>query len=304
MDKIRALRYFKRVAELHSFSLAAQEFDVPPSSVSRRIRDLENELGVELIKRTTRNVSTTELGNVYYDFIVDALKTIDDADELVSQRVESMEGKLRISTSASYGEKVLAPILHKFRQQYPAITLDIDFSDERVSFGKDTVDIAIRAGHIPEDRVIAKPLSSAEFKLVATPTLVERLQKQYGKQVLSLDDLESCPTLQYRGVHGLFTWWALNGKTWDNVAINPVLRCNNDETLLEAALAHDGLALYPLWWVKEHLDSGELMEVPVEVTISSRQGTNLDIFILYHQTKYQIPKIKRCVDFILQQLGN
>lgn len=74
MDKIRALRYFKRASELNSFSLAAKEFDVPASSISRRIKDLESELGVELLQRTTRNVSTTELGSVYYDMIVEVLQ--------------------------------------------------------------------------------------------------------------------------------------------------------------------------------------------------------------------------------------
>ena len=234
---------------------------------------------------------------------MEALQKIDDADELVSQRLGKMEGKLRISSTASYGEKVLFPVLQKFRQQYPSIILDLDYSDERIVFGKDSVDIAIRAGHVPEERVIAKHLSSAEFKLVATPKLLRSLQEHYGKTVLSVADIESCPTLQYRGTHGPFSWWAFNGRTWEKITINPVLLCNNGETLLVAALAHEGLALYPFWWIKDHLASGELIEVPVDLPVSSRQKTNLDIFILYQQAKYQIPKIKHCVDFILQHLG-
>ncbi|GAB3517858.1 LysR family transcriptional regulator [Photobacterium alginatilyticum] len=302
MDKIRALRYFKRVAELNSFTLAAQEFDVPPSSISRRIKDLESELGVELIKRTTRNVSTTELGSVYYRSIVEALQKIDDADELVSQRLGEMSGKLRISSTASYGEKVLFPVLQKFRQKYPSIILDLDYSDERVVFSKDAVDIAIRAGHVPEERVIAKHLSSARFILVATPQLLHSLQKRFHRKTLTVADIESSPSLQYRGNQGVFSWWTFNGDAWEKIAINPILLCNNGESLLAAALAHEGLLLYPHWWVSDYLASGELVEVPVNSPVSSRQHTNLDIFVLYQQAKYQIPKIKHCVDFILQHL--
>lgn len=97
MDKLRALRYFRRTAELNSFSLAADEFGVPASSISRRIKDLEKDLGLELLRRTTRHVSTTELGQLYYQRIVKALDTLDDADDLVSQQKGAYEGKLRIS---------------------------------------------------------------------------------------------------------------------------------------------------------------------------------------------------------------
>jgi len=303
MDKLRALRYFKRASELNSFSLAAKEFDVPASSISRRIKDLESELGVELLQRTTRNVSTTELGSVYYDMIVEVLKKLNDADELVSQRFDAMEGKIRISSMTNYGERVLSPILQKFRQEYPLITFDLDYSDELSSFSKNSVDIAIRAGKAPEERVVAKQLSSAELKLVATPKLVRDLQERYGKPILSAEDLETCPTLQYLGKHGHASWWQLKDEVWNKIEINPVLRCNNGETLLVAALAHQGLSLYPFWWVKDYLVSGELIEVPVDSPVSIHQSPDFDIFILYQQAKYKIPKIKRCIDFIIQHHG-
>lgn len=302
MDKLRALRYFKQVAEVNSFSLAAKTFNVPASSISRRIKDLEDELGVELVKRTTRHVSTTELGSVYYDLISDAIQKIDDADELISQRREAMEGKLTISSTTSYGQKVIAPILQKFRQQHPSIHFDLEFSDEKVNLGKDPVDIAIRAGHAPEARVVAKKISSSEFILAASPNLYARLKQQYGRPVLTIDDLSSAPTLQYRGAHGDLSWWACQQGTWQKIAIKPILRCNNGDVLMDAALKDEGLLLYPKWWIKELVHSGSLVEVPVEHSLSSAQGENLDVYLLYQQAKYQIPKIKQCVDFIIQQL--
>lgn len=303
MDKLRALRYYKRTAELKSFSLAAKEFDLPASSISRSIKGLESELGVELLQRTTRSVNTTELGSVYYELIEEVLQKLQDADELLSQRMNAMEGKIRISAMPSYGEKVLAPILQKFRKQYPSVMLDLDFTDDLTVLGKDAADIAVRAGNVPEERVVAKQLSHADFKLVATPSLLRKLQIQYDKPVLSVEDLKSCPTLQFSANFEKFSWWCFKNETWQKIEINPVLLCNSGEALLAATVAHEGLSLYPLWWVEEYLNSGELVEVPFELPISNRQNQSLDVFILYQQAKYKIPKIKHCVDFIMQHLG-
>ncbi len=109
MDKIRALRYFKRVAELHSFTRAAEEFGIPASSISRRIKDLEKMLGVELLQRSTRAVKLTELGTVYYSMIEEGVRVLDDADELVSQRMDAPSGIIRITAMPSYGELALLP---------------------------------------------------------------------------------------------------------------------------------------------------------------------------------------------------
>lgn len=304
MDKIRALRYFKRVVEVNSFSLAAREFDVPASSISRRIRDLEQELGVALIKRTTRNVSTTELGELYYAQISDVLCKLDEADALISQRHEALEGKLRISAMPIYGERVLLPVLNQFRKAYPKIHIELDLSDKSVVFSQEAVDIAVRAGGIgEEDRLIAKTLASGGFALVATPELLERLQQQLGRAQLSAEDLSLCPCLMYMGRHGRVPWWRLDEENWQELDIKPVLSSNNGSALLNATVAGEGIALFPHWWVSPELECGELVEVPIDSQIAPWRDTNLDIFLLYQSAKYQIPKIKHCVDFILEQLG-
>ena len=253
MDKIRALRYFKYVAELNSFSLAARELDVPSSSISRRIKDLESELGVQLLKRSTRRVSMTELGSLYYEMICPALQTITEADELISQRVDAMEGRLRISAPVSFGEKVLSPILHKFRQAYPAILLDVNYSEKLLDFDRDAVDIAIRASKVPDARVVAKPLCQSSMKLVLAPALLQKLQQRLGKLVFNADDLSQCPVFQYRSVHGLVSWWANKNQQWQALEINPVSISNNGHSILVETLAGDGLSLFPHWWIEEHL---------------------------------------------------
>ena len=216
MDKIRALRYFKRVAELHSFTQAAEEFGIPASSISRRIKDLEKMLGIELLQRSTRAVKLTELGAVYYSMIEEGVRVLDDADDLVSQRMDAPSGIIRITAMPTYGELVLSPILEKFTQTYPDIVLDLYYSDDVMTLGKDPFDIAIRGGYAPDERVIAKRLTGHEFKLVATPEFLASLD---CATPLSLDTLKSCKTLQYRGPKGLIDWYVMTGDRWEKIDI-------------------------------------------------------------------------------------
>ena len=168
MDKIRALKYFLKVAETSSFSNAAKHFSVP-SSVSRRIRDLEVELQVELFHRSTRVVKLSALGEVYYDQVKDIIQSLENADELVSQRSNSPTGLLRISVMPGYGRMCLYPILDKFRQQYPNIILDIDLTNQLADITQNEVDIAIRGTSALPDRAVAKKLCQNEFVIVAAP---------------------------------------------------------------------------------------------------------------------------------------
>ncbi len=133
--------------------------------------------------------------------------------------------------------------------------------------------------------------------------MLAQLQQKYQRSILEVEDLSTCPTLQFKAKYGLIPWLYFKNEQWQEIEIKPVFLCNSGETMLSSALAGEGITMYPYWWVKDHLDSGELVEVPVNYPVSNRQDPNLDVFMLYQQAKYKIPKIKNCVDFILQQLG-
>ncbi|MFA0811937.1 LysR family transcriptional regulator [Microbulbifer epialgicus] len=301
MDKIRALRYFKRVAELCSFTAVAEEFDVPASSISRRVRDLEQSLGIDLLQRSTRQVKVTELGKLYYSMVSEAIRQLEQADELVSQTFEAPSGLIRVSCLPSYGEQHLTPLLEQFAQRYPNILFDLYYSDDLAQLGKDPVDIAIRGGYAPDAHVIAKRLDDNKFTLVATPYFLNNLEQQLP---LAKSAIESSPTLQYRGPRGTIDWYYFNGENWELLKLSPHLISNNGKALSTAALNHRGMFCVPSWSVCEFLDSGELVEVPTEGTVSVSPGGDIGIFLLYERSKYQIPKIKLCVDFIYENLRN
>ncbi|GAB2876435.1 LysR family transcriptional regulator [Microbulbifer echini] len=299
MDKIRALRYFKRVAELCSFTAVAEEFDVPASSISRRVRDLEQFLGIALLQRSTRKVEVTELGKLYYSMTSEAIRQLEQADELVSQTFEAPSGLIRISCLPLYGEQHLTPVLEQFAQQYPNIIFDLHYSDELTQLGQDPVDIAIRGGFAPDEHVIAKRLAKNEFSLTTSPEYLNTLQQTLP---LNKQAIESIQALQYRGPKGPIDWHYYNGERWEPLKLVTHLISNNGKALLAAALNHRGMFCVPTWSICEHLESGELVQVPTAGKVSVSPGGDIGIFLLYERSKYQIPKIKLCVDFICTHL--
>lgn len=303
MDKIRALRYFRRVSELNSFSAVAKEFDVPASSISRRIKDLEDELGVELVQRSTRHVKTSELGKLYYQRVNEVLQKLDEADELISQQKNAIKGRISISTSASYGENVLWPVLQAFQQAHPDIILDLDFSDKLVNLNLDSVDIAIRTHLGDKDRVLAKKLASTDMALVASPSYLKQLELETGKKRFSPEDIENASLIIYRTSSGIYPWHYFDDQQWHKIPTKAAFQSNSSATLLSATLNHKGLAVLPFWLIKEALETNHLIKVPTHHPVSSHESFSLELFIIYQKAKYQVPKIKACVDFIEQHLS-
>ena len=169
MDQLRAIRYFSKVVETGSFTKAAKVFDVPPSSLSRRVSDLEKSLGATLLKRSTRMVKLTEVGQVYYDDVQHILNQLEQSKETIRSYQTTPMGRLRISSMVGFGEKILLPLLNEFEALYPQIVLDVSLSDELSTLGRDDVDIAIRGGYAPNERVLAIRLMDNRFIPVAAP---------------------------------------------------------------------------------------------------------------------------------------
>ena len=174
MDKLRALEYFLRVSETSSFSQAAELLDVPASSVSRRIQDLEHLLGIALFYRSTRVVKLTELGTLYLEQVKPAMAALTLADEVVGQHAETPSGVLKITVAPDYGQFRLLPALAKLRKRYPDIVCDVELTDEITSLTQNNVDIAIRATATLPERAVARKLADGRFVMVASPSYLSR----------------------------------------------------------------------------------------------------------------------------------
>ena len=299
MDQLRALRYFSKLAQTLSFSETADYFRVPSSSVSRRIKDLEENLGIELFLRTTRSVSLTDLGVLYLAEIKTALQTIEIADEMCKAQSISPSGTVRITAMPAYAELYVLPAINKMRKLYPDLEFDLNITDQTLSLSSNDADIAIRATSDLPEQVVARRLSKHNFILVASPDFLN----QNGKPQTS-DDLIRFPVFMYRTPHGVLNWQAQKNQTWKDVELTPKYVSNHGQSLLDSVVGGQGIALLPSWGVANEISTGQLQEIELKDGMLSTSGDlEMNMYLLYHPPKFQLKKIRLTVDFLYRELN-
>ena len=298
MDRLRALRYFVKLANTLNFSETADHFRVPSSSVSRRIKDLENELGAALFERTTRSVRMTDLGKLYLNEVTGALQSLEMADELVGAQSRSPSGMLRITAMPGYGERFVLPALDRLRNLYEDIDFDVNFTDQVINLSSNDVDIAIRATATLPDQVVARHLGDHEFVLVASPDYIAR----NGAPKTS-SDLNDRSAFMYRAPHGILNWLVLRNGAWKAIELTPKYISNNGQSLLDSVTAGRGIAFLPNWGVARDLKAGRLQVLdledgPLSVSGNAKSG----VYLLYHPSKFRLQKIRVTVNFLVAEL--
>ena len=297
MDQLRALKYFVQVVETGSFTKAATFFSVPPSSLSRRVADLEKSLGATLLKRTTRVLTLTEIGQRYYQQVSEIIKTLEVTDESVRSYQTTPMGMLKISSTVGFGEQILLPLLDEFTTLYPKITLNVNLSDELTTLGRDEVDLAIRGGYAPDERVVAIKLMDNNFIPVAATSYLE----EFGYPIDALH-LKEHQGLYFNTPVGPTPWLCEIKGQWRDVSAEPYLVSNNGDWLLQKAIAGKGILMMPRWALSRFLASGQLVELDIKPRLTITQNANLGLFLLYQKQRYQVPKLKAAVDFLVARI--
>ena len=297
MDQLRAIRYFSKVAETGSFTKAASAFSVPPSSLSRRVADLERHVGATLLKRSTRVVKLTEVGEIYYNQVQDILHQIEQSNETVRSYQAQPMGQLRISSMVGFGERIVMPLLGEFSDLYPEIVLDVSLSDELATLGEDDVDIAIRGGYAPNERVLAIRLMDNEFIPVAAPGYLADM----GTPLKAMD-LRQHKGLYFRTPNGPSPWLCKIDGQWCDVSGPVVAVSNNGRWLADKAVAGQGIMMAPRWALSSYIESGELQELHLDRLLHITQNADLAVYLLYQKQRYLVPKVKAAVDFLVARI--
>ena len=277
MDKIHAMQLFIKVAELESFSRAADFFALPKGSVSRQIQALEHQLGTQLLQRTTRRVKLTPEGITYYQRAKDVLSNLSELDGLFQQDATSIS--------------VLLPRLSEFLYLHPGIELELSSHDRPVDILHDGFDCVIRTGALPEDGVIARSLGKLTMVNCASPHYLTR----FGYPQ-SPDDLTSHAIVRYTphlGVHPLgFEVASVNGVQW--FKSGGMLTVNSSENYLAAGIAGLGIIQIPRIAVREALRAGRLIEV-----LPGYRAEPLSLSLVYPQRR----ELSRRVNLFMQWLA-
>jgi len=298
MDRLRALRYFAMLAQTLNFSETARHFGVPSSSVSRRIKDLEADLGASLFVRTTRSVSLTDLGKLYLSEVTTALQSIDLADEMVKAQSAAPTGTVRITAMPGYAELYVFPALQRLRRLYPEIVFDLNITDQVLSLSSNDADIAIRAAAVLPDQVVARRLGDHSFVLVASCDYIS----QHGAPQ-RVGDLGDHPVFMYRTPRGVLNWQTLKDETWKTIDLAPQFVSNHGPSLMESVVEGRGFALLPSWAVSAELAEGRLQAIDLEDGPLSTSGdTRMAMYLLYHPPKFRLQKIKVTAEFLITEL--
>jgi DNA-binding transcriptional LysR family regulator len=249
------MEVFVRVVDLGGFSAAARDCRMTPSAVSKLLSRLEGRLGTRLVNRSTRKLQLTPEGCVFYERSIRILAEIAEAERHASAG-EQPSGRIRINTSASFGNHILAPLVAEFLRRNPAVTLDISITDLVVDLMEERADVAIRAGPMKSSQLIARKLGGTRMAIVASPSyLAER-----GTPA-SAADLAGHSKIAFsyqRAVEG----WPLMVDGMRTIAnLEDPLRASDGEAMRHLALAGAGLARLAGFTVRRDIDAGRLVEV-------------------------------------------
>ncbi|QFT12156.1 LysR family transcriptional regulator [Vibrio sp. THAF190c] len=279
---------FVAVAERESFTGAASKLSTSVAQISRRVASLEERLAVKLLNRTTRKVSLTEAGQLYYQQCKQLVEGLELAELAVTQMQSTPKGLLKVTAPVTYGERQLAPLLHQFLTQYPQVELELMLTNQKLDLIDSGVDVAIRLGRLEDSSLVAKRLSQRQLYVCASPEYVEH----YGEPH-TLSELANHQCL----VGGFEHWRFKENDQPRSVRVNGRIKCNSGLTLLDAAKQSIGLVQLPEYYVSDDLESGELVEV-----LSDFRDDKEGIWALYPQNRNLSSKVRLLVDFLAENL--
>lgn len=294
MDKFESIRAFTQVVAEGGFAAAARKMKLSRSAVNKLVINLEKNLGVQLLHRSTRRVSPTETGIAFYDRCVNILAELEEAELAVSQLQEEPRGTFKINAPISFGTTHLSPAIADFIAKYRDLRVRLTLENRFVDPILEGFDLVVRIGKPVEyASLITHAIAPANKILCASPTYIEKhgLPKHPN-------ELRSRSCLHY-GYLATGDRWQLSGPDGEhNIAVNGVFCSNNGETLRDAAVKGLGIALVPTFMARKELEEGKLKQV-----LPDYRASDICICIIYPTNRHLSTKIKLFTEFIRQRFS-
>lgn len=291
MDKLHAMQLFRRVAELGSFRKAADELNLSPSYVSRRIGQLEQELGGRLMTRTTRQLALTETGAAYLEQCRKLLDDLAQAEDMVAHSSSHVSGRLRLNAPLSLGVGELAEGLADFMADWPALRLDVDLKDEYVDLAAAGYDLGFRVTTaLSDSSYVARHLHDYRLHICCSPAYLA----QHGPLT---DPMELTRQRCFIYSHALFgnRWPLRHAGPHSDIEVPNWVRTNNTLFMRSLILRGLGIGILPTFVCRDALDSGTLVELFPEV-----ERPSLALFALYPSRQLVAPRVTRCIEHLKQ----
>lgn len=282
MENLNAIFIFAKVVETGSLSAAARVLKIPKSTVSRRLSSLEDELGAQLIVRTTRTLDLTEVGRAFYERCKRIVADVAEAEHAVKETTQIPRGTLRVTVPADTATHAFSGLVLAFLERHPDVQIDLLMTNHTVNLAEEGFDIAIRAGALLDGSLVARRLNISRTFLVASPAYLEAHgvpeapEDLRQHQALLLDPNRDTATWQL-GPHA--------------VTVRGRLRANNLVMLKRAALAGLGFAMLPEMLIRDELDEGRLHSV-----FDDLLDTHVSLHAVYLPNRHLSPKVRAFID--------
>lgn len=294
MDKLASIRAFTKVVEHGSFAEAARALRLSRSAVSKQVSELERELGVRLLNRTTRSAGVTELGHGYYERCLAVLADLDEADRTVALLQSEPSGLLRVNAPMSFGTLHLGSAIGAFMQRHRGLRVQLTLGDHLLDPVQEGFDITLRIADLPSSSLIARKIVAVPAAVCAAPSYLDaRGEPQHPRELRRHD----CLTY---GHLASGNQWKLSGPDGEHaVQIAWRMCCNNGEALREAAVAGCGIVMLPTFIVGPELQRGALRRI-----LTAYATAPLALYAIYAPTRQLSVKARLFIDFLVAHFND
>ncbi|WP_299727220.1 LysR substrate-binding domain-containing protein [uncultured Endozoicomonas sp.] len=289
MNTLEGITEFVAVAEHNSFTMAGKSLGVSTAQVSRQITQLESRLKTRLFYRTTRKVTPTEEGTLFYQHCRQILDNLDDAERIISNRQESPQGLIKMTAPFAYGEQFIMPVVLEYMALYPQVSVHCELTNQTLDLVHGGYDLAIRLGHLPDSSMIARQLSTRQQHVCASPAYIDK----YGQpETLAELSHHNCLTGNYSNWH-----FVEDGRS-RMIKVSGNLQCISGTVLTKAAKQGMGLIQLPGYYIDDAINSGELLTV-----LDSYREPNQGIWALFPQNRQLSSKIRKLLDLLAERIS-
>lgn len=293
MEWLRSMRLFVSVVQNGSLSAAGRQLGLSPASVSRHISALEENLGSRLLNRTSRKLTVTEAGEIYFRKVEQILQQVTEANDSVAQLQSVPRGTLRVHSRMLVGHQFIVPALPRFLEEYPEIRVDLLMSNHAVDLVEQDIDVDIRIGKLVDSALVARKLAHSERIVCAAPTYLDR-----SPLITAPTDLAKHNCLTYRINLGRSTWRFKDpGGTIVEVPVSGSFQSDNGQAVHYGVLAGVGIALMPDWSIRDDLAAGRLRTLFPNYQVSYIEFEN-GVYAVYQKTRHRSTKVRVFIEFL------
>ncbi|AGA33280.1 Transcriptional regulator, LysR family [Thioalkalivibrio nitratireducens DSM 14787] len=283
---------FVKVVQMKSFSAAARQLGLPTSTVSTRVARLERRLGVTLLQRTTRRLSLTELGEIYFHHAAAGLGHMLEAEAAVTASIGEPTGRLRVTAPTDLGDTILVGLLERLRRSYPRIDVDLSLTESYLDLVAEGVDVAIRAGELRDSTLIAKRVGIACWALFSSPDYLDA-----APPLASPRGLRRHRCLQFTSF-GKSQWTLSNRKDSVTVPMDGNLIVNDLGVIRLLTQRGQGIGILPTYICREDIEAGRLVRV-----LPNWEARADPVHLVYPRQRFVPPKLRAFMDVAASELS-